>query len=150
MKVRTSSLEGAALDWAVAKCEKLPVAYDGKCIRDTPSQFSEGARFEPSSDWSQAGPIIERELISIFRLEDSSRTDADGYWIPGRDIRYGATHAHHLEEDVLRSIYGEDFGDIYYTFTDNVCIGESALVAAMRCYVREKLGSEVQIPDELM
>lgn len=149
MKVKTSELLGKALDWAVAKCEKLSVAYDGECIRYTPSQFSEGARFEPSSDWAQAGPIIERELISIFRLEDSSRTDADGYWIPGRDIRYGATHTH-LEEDVLRGSYGEDYGDIYYTFTDNVCIGESALVAAMRYYVREELGSEVQIPDELM
>jgi hypothetical protein len=43
------TLEGEALDQAVARCEGLIV--DGK--------------FSPSTNWAQGGPIIEREEISV-------------------------------------------------------------------------------------
>ena len=53
--MKTSELTGAALDWAVAKCAggiwDKHIAY--------------GFSFRPSSAWSQGGPIIERELITI-------------------------------------------------------------------------------------
>jgi hypothetical protein len=51
MKIKTSELTGAALDWAVAMAENWA-----------------GADFENkpySTDWSQGGPIIEREHISV-------------------------------------------------------------------------------------
>lgn len=54
--MRTSDLTGAALDWAVAKCEDnggVWHASDGDPIP-----------FTPSTDWSQGGPIIERERIA--------------------------------------------------------------------------------------
>ena len=45
---------GAALDWAVAKCEGLR----------TYVEVVEG--FKPSTDWAQGGPIIEREKLDVF------------------------------------------------------------------------------------
>lgn len=56
---KMGDLIGAALDWAVAKCEGLvqgQIAIDG---------ILAGA-FKPSADWSQGGPIIERELIAVW------------------------------------------------------------------------------------
>lgn len=52
MKIKTSELTGAALDWAVAKCEGywLDLVPEGE--------------YTPSSNWSQGGPIIEREKIN--------------------------------------------------------------------------------------
>ena len=47
--MKTSELTGAALDWAVAKCEG-----GAWC-----------AAYAPSTDWAQGGPIIERENMPI-------------------------------------------------------------------------------------
>ena len=55
--MKTAELTGAALDWAVAVCEK-------------------NWTFEPdgcdsySTDWAQGGPLIERNLITIFRHDE--------------------------------------------------------------------------------
>jgi hypothetical protein len=60
MKVKTSELEGAALDWAVAKAEKrtdLRVDEDGELVGQDD--------FDYSTDWAQGGPIIEREKITV-------------------------------------------------------------------------------------
>ena len=65
MKIKTSELTGAALDWAVAKCEGWDVA-DDFWITD-PGEAGTGqplSDFRPSTDWAQGGPIIEREHIS--------------------------------------------------------------------------------------
>jgi len=57
MRVKTSELIGAALDWVVAKCEGYTdgAAYDGP----TDLYFS--------TDWELAGPIIEREGIDLYQ-----------------------------------------------------------------------------------
>lgn len=55
MKVKTTELAGAALDWAVAKCEQLE---------------SVDYVFEPSTDWEQGGHIIEREEINLLKRDD--------------------------------------------------------------------------------
>ncbi len=49
--IKVSELTGAALDWAVAKCEGV--------VYDNPAWTSY------STDWSQGGPIIEREKITL-------------------------------------------------------------------------------------
>jgi len=52
--MKTSELTGAALDWAVGTALKLPDPYWN------------GVRCAAySTDWSQGGPIIERERIDI-------------------------------------------------------------------------------------
>ena len=67
MKIKTSELTGTALDWAVAKCE----GYSQECLDDiaiTGQQYESGFY---STDWTQAGPIIEREEISIVRVSSA-------------------------------------------------------------------------------
>jgi hypothetical protein len=46
--MKVSELTGAALNWAVTECE----------------QFVED-EFEPSENWADGGPIIEREKLCI-------------------------------------------------------------------------------------
>lgn len=73
-----------------------------------------------STDWSQGGPIIERERIRIVPFPPS-RTK-EGWWA-GFDYTTGASIG---------------------------CAGPTPLIAAMRCYVASKLGDEVDVPEELV
>lgn len=109
MKIKVSELTGAALDWAVAKCEGLR----------TYIEVVEG--FKPSTDWSQGGPIIEREKI-------------EWQWLPAADKahQYGARKP--------------SLGGLNRTFCMD---GPTVLIAAMRCYVASKLGDEIELPEEL-
>ncbi len=69
MKIKTSKLTGAALDWAVAKCEGVKVEKIGEL-----SLWSSASWHKYSSNWAQGGPILSRERIS--------RTiDHSGLWI---------------------------------------------------------------------
>ena len=63
--MKTSELIGLALDWAVAKCEGL-IRPDGGVYCGHHGNIH---KFKPSTDWSQGGPIIEREKINIEQLE---------------------------------------------------------------------------------
>lgn len=53
-KHKTSTLEGALLDQAVALAEGVEQFYTSDCFTCSPSE-----------DWECGGPIIERERISI-------------------------------------------------------------------------------------
>jgi hypothetical protein len=62
--MKVSELQGAALDWAVAKCIYEPddvVICDGRVFAYDDATNG----FNPSTDWAQGGPIIEREGISV-------------------------------------------------------------------------------------
>lgn len=64
MKIKTAELTGAALDLAVAKCEygnDVEYIYAHTATRNA-----------YSSDWSQGGPIIEREMLGVDTLLDTS------------------------------------------------------------------------------
>jgi len=122
MKIKTSELTGAALDWAVAKCQPddtLSVYFDEDtgeplCHDDWPDNYQE---FKPSTDWAQGGPIIEREGINIVTLD----SETGPYW----------------------QAY------MPYGMSDDFAEGTTPLIAAMRCYVASKLGDEVEIPEKL-
>jgi len=60
--MKTSELIGPALDWAVAKCRVTnPIAeFDYFFIKN-----HENGHGHYSTDWSQGGPIIEREKIKV-------------------------------------------------------------------------------------
>lgn len=74
MKLRTSNLQGPALDWAVAKCEpddKSSIYFDEStgeplCHDDWP----DNQEFKPSINWSQGGPIIEQQGIALYLYGD--------------------------------------------------------------------------------
>lgn len=75
MKVKTSELTGAALDWAVAKCEGLPADKWGVVWVPVPTEPHFNMEYKPSTKWSQGGPIIERENIELsppFTAEDGT------------------------------------------------------------------------------
>ena len=120
MKIKTTELQGKALNWAVAKCQGATdlwfdsvgtywLKLNGKDI----ALSSGWARsYLPSTDPSQAYPIIEQERIAVIFGPE---------W----------TAVHHKR-----------IGDFYY--------GATLLVAAMRCYVASKLGDEVDVPEGLL
>ena len=116
MKIKTSELTGAALDWAVAKCEGKKVGYEFTLF--SPVVIVGLDPYEPSEDWAQGGPIIEREGISTVQEGDAA--------------------------DWVASVYDHKADD-WHLHT----LGETPLIAAMRCYVAYKLGDEVEIPEEL-
>lgn len=116
--MRTSELTGAALDWAVAKCEGIGLGPRGFVVY---YDNGEPASWHPSTDWSQGGPIIEREMREF-----------------GFDLWSGA----HVPTGQFAATYCRGAPDSYV-------YGPTPLVAAMRCYVASKLGDEIEIPEEL-
>jgi hypothetical protein len=76
MKLKTTELQGPALDWAVAQAEgNVRLQYDNKeglIINNILGWF----HYRPSVAWEQGGPIIERERISIEDCQDG----AGLYW----------------------------------------------------------------------
>ena len=110
--MKTSELTGPALDWAVAKCE-------GIYFED----FEDFERYAPeySTDWSQGGPIIEREKLLPCYAPDGG-PDSNQPWV---------------------------CDDYAGQVCSGMCWGKTPLIAAMRCYVTSKLGDDIDVPKEL-
>ena len=126
--MKTSELTGAALDWAVAKCEGevTELAYDGITwgfkldgkLKVLAKGWAASMSWHPSTNWAQGGPIIEREELTLSH-----------------------SHYDHVFYGRTRPWCAEKKGRMEY--------GPTPLIAAMRCYVASKLGDEVAIPQEL-
>lgn len=121
--MKTSELNGSALDWAVAKIVFPEPDYEDD-DRLVYVHGDDEFHFTPSTDWSQGGPIIERECIGVTPTGTTREP-----W-----VAEGAEHT---------------YAQGIVTAT-NRQTGETPLIAAMRCYVSSKLGDEVEIPGELM
>jgi hypothetical protein len=63
MKVKTNELEGELLNQAVAEASETPIYISGKTL--TRMDMDGNVYWQPTTDWSQAGPIIEREKMRI-------------------------------------------------------------------------------------
>ncbi len=66
--MRVTSLDGALLDFWVAKSENLqllPAIPENEQTRLNESGYWHPSTYHPSSDWSQGGPIISNEWYSI-------------------------------------------------------------------------------------
>lgn len=117
--MKTSELQGAALDWAVAKCEGVLEdeeafyinEYTGALMLD---RGDDSVAYCPSKLWDHGGPIIERESISIERKHD-------GWWM--------ASYKYHYADDPMYLV-----------------LADTPLIAAMRYYVASKLGEYVDVP----
>lgn len=64
MKIKTKDLTGAALDWAVAKCENSDTSIEHFIAMHSHYAYDHDT-FDYSTNWAQGGPIIERENISV-------------------------------------------------------------------------------------
>lgn len=65
MKIKTSELTGAALDWAVAKCcaevnVRWSAAHEQLLIEGLPYSV-----WQPHKNWAQGGVIIEKGQVSL-------------------------------------------------------------------------------------
>ena len=126
-KVKTAELIGAALDWAVAKCEGhnpvLNMESHGSIwhgwYERTPKPDPRYRRLQAySTDWAQAGPLLNQHKIS--------RTiDHSGLWI---------AYAGYNLNDEQRHMQCD----------------RSELVAGLRCLVALNLGEVVDVPEELL
>jgi hypothetical protein len=135
MKIKTNELTGAALDWAVAKCEghNVFIKHAPVQVMYTPERKRSWYIYTPSTNWSQGGPIIDREDIAISPAPDglcsAYKSDGTTRWL----TKGGPTPTSGVEV-------------FNWTFKQQ---GYHPLIAAMRCYVASKLGDEVEIPEEL-
>jgi hypothetical protein len=73
--MKTEELTGAALDWAVAHCDGVGTKWF-----DSGHLTINGEVYSPSTDWSQGGPIIEREGISTGCHLEGAEWVARNYW----------------------------------------------------------------------
>ena len=88
MKIKTSELTGAALDWAVAKCEEPVGGYKAWVQADMDKGIvPAGVR---ANDWLTVGPIIERESIGIGRSWEGSEWLASAHDMDA-PVSYGPT-----------------------------------------------------------
>ena len=81
--MKTQDLTGAALDWAVAKCEGLEV-----------SVAHEDWHWY-STDWAQGGPIIEREGMGVWMYQWNEQGEPEAGWYAetkdGDHVKTGTT-----------------------------------------------------------
>ena len=115
---------GAQLDWMVATIEE---PYPGQFTRIVLRAGE--ANYRPSTDWSQGGPIIEREGINLSVDYQDDALSNDMVQIGWKGNLWN------------NSVPGTS-GFLQWAY------GPTPLIAAMRCYV-SKLGDKVEIPDEL-
>lgn len=69
MKIKTSELNGAALDWSVAKCLGKENTWGKSPF--IPYDYHMGYRY--SQEWRVSGPIIEKEKIAVQYLNGAWR-----------------------------------------------------------------------------
>ena len=124
--MQIDQLTGFSLDWAVARSEGAGSALVETHSRGIVLLLSDatvhcdiGETYAPSTNWTQGGPIIEREKITI-----RPHAETGGWTASLLTIR----------DDVLTTIFEE---------------GPTPLIAAMRCYVAASLGDEVEVPDSI-
>jgi len=136
--IKTATLTRSALDWAVAHCQnKVNAGVYGEAVvieQKLHLHYCDvvlDSTYDPSTDWSQGGPIIEREGIEVVR--------GNNLYFPK-----GNEKGDHYESLWLARL---PLMDLEHGYTLH---GPTPLIAAMRCFVASKLGDEVDVPDKLM
>lgn len=116
MKIQVSEATPVQINYLVGACEGLHWE-EGDIFAGV-----YGPGFAPATDWTDAGPIIEREEIGTKRRMPCMR--GEEWEASGSPGAKGAGYSH--------------------------AYGPTPLIAAMRCYVASRLGAEVDVPDELI
>jgi hypothetical protein len=96
MKLKTSELQGAVLDWAVAKCE----------VGDAINEIDDPHFY--STDWALAGPIIERERIGFKYTGTAMEFVA---WVNGELSTVNDQHGPTPVIAAMRCYVASKFGD---------------------------------------
>ena len=119
VKVKTSELTGAALDWAVQEIEYQRMVAEGEHVKQWAlDNHRAGVGINRySTDWLWGGPILERENISVG-YQGHLGVPLDSLWYATNRV-------------------------------DACGFGQKPLTAAMRCFCCSKLGDVVEVPEEL-
>ena len=114
ISIDATKLTGERLDYAVA------VAIDG-CKQDYKFFLVEylSGKWNYSTCWNKTGPLIDRLMIQVFVVDDST-------------------------SPVLWRAEISDPFKVKFS-----CIGRGPMEAALRCMVASKLGSTIKVPSEL-
>ena len=123
-QVKTSELTGTALDWAVAKCE-----YDNR-------------------RYNYGSPCFNQNTKRIYETESLRQIGVN--FAPSSDWKQGGPI---IEREFIGLTYSESVPCWYATSQKGrrfLRLGDTPLVAAMRCYVASKLGDTVEVPEELL
>lgn len=116
--MKTSELTGAALDWAVAQCEGV------------------------TDEWREDGPFLWNGVPCIRSGgHDVNYRPSTEWYLAGPIIereKIGLTYSNSIPCWYATSQQGKRF----------LRLGDTPLIAAMRCYVASKLGDNIDIPKE--
>jgi hypothetical protein len=63
--MQVSELNGRALNWAVAQCAKVTLEGGVKYMHVYDADLGDTVSWDPSTNWNQGGPIIDREKIRL-------------------------------------------------------------------------------------
>ena len=126
MKIKTAELAGKALDFTVALIEGATYSrdFDEPVIEWTEKFDTPLRNYSPSTDWTQGGPVLGREIHNLFKWNQLVK--GPELWCA---VHYAKTNE---GTQILRMD------------------GPTPLIAAMRCLVKATLGDEVEVPDELL
>lgn len=137
-----NNLSGVALDYAVALAVLPPESFEVNLDVGAVVMREQGPNlarpvFSPSQYWDQGGPKIDRERIQLCPPDQPVHRNY-GSGVPRNGVQqsgmWTACTWSNRCPDGRRS----------YAW------GETALVAAMRCFVRLKFGDTVDIPQEVL
>lgn len=160
--MKASDLIGTHLDYAVARAEVLRVTEGLDQFRweEVVAEISPAGKY--STNWSAAGPIIEREGIDLRQIKRKSYSTFDIrhfnpslgdeiVWLPGfnRDMVRRPLPPSKYQGMWLARIANSSDAMIKWDLEKNF-LSPTPLIAAMRCYVASRLGEEFEIPQEVM
>lgn len=151
MKIKTSELSGASLDWAVAKCEDMQEGV----VRGKGVVKSNGLWTKATETGSQTAYLLRSAHDTwVKQCEDYPWWRGQRIWEPTRNWSQGGSI---IEREGISLEYRSCIHEPELRWSASVADNTeeysataiTPLIAAMRCYVASKLGDEVDIPEEL-
>lgn len=130
-QIKVSEASGIVLDYLVAKCEGFDyMKAEGQRARTNKGRpfWMETPRYHPHNDWSQGGPIFEREIDNFERR-----------------VGYFYCHRFKKRQDRVDINFKTHPGD-----REAWATGPTLLVAGLRCWVMSQLGETAEVPEELV
>lgn len=143
MKIKVSELTGAALDWAVAKCEGQTdslTIVDNKISGVIELWWNEDVYQSPTlNEDGTPRYFVGGVPVGLFGCPASIEYSTD--WGLGGPIIDREGYEIHNGANGQRVAHGD---------RQKYGFGETSLIASMRLLVRLRLGEEIEIPDELL
>ena len=165
MRVKTNELIGAALDWAVAKCEGLEVVVvtvEDQVMaheRVTREHYSDEEWVEHLIGWNKhVLPTLRPRLAALDSegFPNGFPFMSDGRGMPisySSEWNQGGPIIENERISVERKPHGYWIASFQCNYAEEkefLHLGPTPLVAAMRCYVASKLGDKIDVPEGLL